>query len=335
MSSTTTTQPRLQGRRAGPRGHEPDRHRQELKDNRAAVGAYEQLRRGSAQITAGVKQAVPGREVGVVPDGLRRRRGERPGQPDRRAAEGGRASPRSSRTRSSSRSTTTPEFIGATAVWPSLGGSAHAGATSSSASSTRASGPSIRCSRRGMPPPPAGPARLPVRRRQRRRPPRPAVHLQQQADRRVRLDGHLHGQLHRRRTPTSSATTRRACARPATRRVTARTRDDRRRRLRQLGDALRRRARPGLRYRPRRARDHLPRLPRRGLLQLRLGRRGRAGDHRRRRRDQLLDLGRREPVHRRRSSSPSSTRSTRGSPSTPRPATAARAPAPPTTAARG
>ena len=44
------------------------------------------------------------------------------------------------------------------------------------------------------------PEGLPVRRRQRRRAPRPDVRLQQQADRRVREDGHLHGQ-HRHRRP--------------------------------------------------------------------------------------------------------------------------------------
>ena len=70
----------------------------------------------------------------------------------------------------------------------------------------------------------------------------------------------------------SSATTRPTCARRATPRVTARTRL-----TTAAGDcvtsrrALRRRPRPGLRHRSRRARDRVPRLPRAGLLRLRLG----------------------------------------------------------------
>ena len=72
-----------------------------------------------------------------------------------------------------------------------------------------------------------------------------------------------------------------------------------------------------------------------GLLQLRLGRGRPAGDPRRGRRDQLLDLGRRATRTPTRSSSRSSMRSTRASPSTPRPVTPARARRRPITAARG
>ena len=59
-----------------------------------------------------------------------------------------------------------------------------------------------------------------------------------------------------------------------------------------------------------------------GLLRLRLGGGRPAGDHRRRQRHQLLDLGWRRTRTPTRSSSRSSTRPTPGSPSTPRPATA-------------
>ena len=56
--------------------------------------------------------------------------------------------------------------------------------------------------------------------------------------------------------PASSATTRRSmCSARDSEGHGTHTDDDRRRRLRRLGDALRRRARPGLRHRPRRPRD--------------------------------------------------------------------------------
>ena len=172
----------------------------------------------------------------------------------------------------------------------------------SSACSTPASGPSIRRSpNNGLPAPPGRPpygcqfgdgsdvAHL-----------GPTFACNQKLDRRVRV--------HSTRTwPMLGAAAGRVLqqhdrrsARRATPRVTARTR---RRRPPATAStqraALRRRPRPDQRHRSRRARDHVPRLPRAGLLQLRLDRGGPAGDRRRRRRDQLLDRGRREPVHRR------------------------------------
>ena len=105
------------------------------------------------------------------------------------------------------------------------------------------------------------PQGLRVRRRQRRRPPRADVRVQQQADRRVRV--------HEPRTwrtsapaPTSTATTRPRVLGARLRGSRHAHADDGRRRLRRLGRALRRPARPGLRHRTRRARDHVPRLPR-------------------------------------------------------------------------
>ena len=116
------------------------------------------------------------------------------------------------------------------------------------------------------------PQGLPVRRRQRRRPPRPGVRVQQQADRRVRVHRHVHGQ---RSAPTRA----RVLQQHDRRLLAARLRGPRhahahdgRRRLCRLGAALRRRARPDQRHRARRARDRVPRLPGAGLLQLRLGR---------------------------------------------------------------
>ena len=117
----------------------------------------------------------------------------------------------------------------------------------------------------------------------------------------------------RRRRRASSATTRRISARRATPTATART--PRRRppaTASRRADALRRRARPDQRHRPGRPRDHVPRLPRAGLLQLRLGRGGPAGDPRRRRRHQLLDLAAAPTRTPTRSSWRSSTRSTPG-----------------------
>ena len=155
----------------------------------------------------------------------------------------------------------------------------------------------------------------------------PTFTLQQQADRRVRQDRHVHGE-HRLGRPG-------VLQQHDARVLAARLRgsrhahdDDGRRRLR----------------RPRRVLYGVERGPVCGiapgarvieyrvclverLLQLRLGRGRPAGDPRRRQRDQLLDLGRRATRTPIRSSSRSSTRSTPGSRSTPRPATAARAPA--------
>ena len=65
-----------------------------------------------------------------------------------------------------------------------------------------------------------------------------------------------------------------------------------------LRHAVRRRARSRLRHRPGRPRDPVPRLPGPGLLRLRLGRGRPAGHPRRRQRHQLLDLRRRQPVQR-------------------------------------
>ena len=78
--------------------------------------------------------------------------------------------------------------------------------------STPASGPSTRCS----PPGTLGaagrrPQGVPVRRRHRRRPSRPDVHLQQQAHRRVRLHRHVHGE-HRRRRPEFCNNTTHQCS---------------------------------------------------------------------------------------------------------------------------
>lgn len=78
----------------------------------------------------------------------------------------------------------------------------------------------------------------------------------------------------------------------------------------------------------------LPRLPGPGLLQLGLRGCGAAGDHRRRRRHQLLDQGAPTPTPTR-WSCPSSTPLRQASASTPRPATTARARPPRTTVVRG
>ena len=64
---------------------------------------------------------------------------------------------------------------------------------------------------------------LPVRRRQRHRPSRPAVRVQQQADRRLRVHEDVHGER-RLATARSSATTRPESAPRATPKVTGRTR---------------------------------------------------------------------------------------------------------------
>ena len=208
-------------------------------------------------------------------------------------------------------------FIGATKVWPSLGGSANAGSERhrrrhrhrrlARASDGRPGQPRHR---------PRWRARLPVRRWVGRGPPRPGLHLQQQAHRRLRVqDGHLHGH-DRRRRDTSSATTRRhQCSARDSEGHGTHTADHRRRRLRHVRRAVRRRARAGLRYRSRRARDRCTASAWPAGCSSSDSVVGRpAGDHRRRRRHQLLDLGRRPAVHRRRSSSRSSTPSTPGSP---------------------
>ncbi len=147
------------------------------------------------------------------------------------------------------------DFIGATAVWPSLGGSAQ----------RRLERDRRRHRHRRL-------ARAPdaLAPRASRAPaggikgcqfgngsdvgaPRPDVRLQQQAGRRATRSWPRTWRTSA-PTRTSSATTRPTCARRATRRVTARTRRPRRRRLRPVGRALRRRARAGLRHRPGRAR---------------------------------------------------------------------------------
>ena len=174
------------------------------------------------------------------------------------------------------------EFIGATAVWPSLGGSLD--------------------------------GRLERRRRRHRH-----GHLARASDARRRLASRRSGRRPQGLPVRSTAATSRISARrsPATTSSSAPTRsptrtwptsaptrarssattrptscsprdseghgthtlDDGRGRLCRLGRALRRRARPGLRYRTRRARDRVSRLPPAGLLRLRLGRGRAAGDH--------------------------------------------------------
>ena len=98
---------------------------------------------------------------------------------------------------------------------------------------------------------------------------------------------------------------------------------------------VRRRARPDQRHRPGRLGLGLQGLRHRGLLRLRLRRGRRAGDPRRRRRDQLLDLRRHRPVHRSRPSWRSSTPTRPACSSPPRPATTAPVRARSTTCRRG
>ena len=117
----------LRGRRRRPRGDEPGGHRQDAEgqQGRGAAPTSSTRARSRTRSRAAVEKAVPGAND-------RRRRSRRPTAASRRRCRRTRsptcsrstASPRCSRTRSSSRSTTTPTFIGATAVWPSLGGSA-------------------------------------------------------------------------------------------------------------------------------------------------------------------------------------------------------------------
>ena len=190
-------------------------------------------------------------------------------------------------------------FIGATKVWPSLGGSANAGSNVIVGvidTGVWPEHPMLAPGSLGTAP---GGAGLPVRRWLGRGPPGPGLHLQQQAHRRLRQDGHLHGHDRSRRERVLQQHDP-PVLRPRLRGPWHAHPDHRRRRLRHVRRPLRRRARPGLRHRSRRARDHVPRLPGRGLrhLRLRVGRP--AGHHRRRRRHQLLHLGRRPAVQRRR-----------------------------------
>ena len=163
-----------------------------LKANKAAVTAYEQhTDELSSTISAAVEKAVPdanitesfqtvyGGVAATVPansvDDLLKVDGVVAVQKD---------------TLEQPQTSVTPEFIGATNVWPALGGRDNA--ASDVVVGVIDSGiwpehPSF--ADNGLPAPPAAvrPRRLPVRRRHRRRPPRSDVHVQRQADRRVRV----------------------------------------------------------------------------------------------------------------------------------------------------
>ena len=145
-------------------------------------------------------------------------------------------------------------------------------------------------------------------------------------------------------TPTSAWSARRrastappppAPARPVTRRATARTLPPRPPAAPSRTPRARRRPWPGQRHRARRLGDRLPDLPRAGLLRLRLGRRHRSRRSRTASTSSTSRSAAAPTPTPTRSSSPSSTRRRPASASTPRPATPAPAPAPPTTARRG
>ena len=271
----------------------------------------------------------------VVPHRLRRPRDAAAREPDRRrsSASNGVVAVQTDKL-AQPLTDATPEFLGATDVWPVARRHEHRPArASSSASSTPASGRSTRRS-----PTPASAtraARSPASSATARSPAGRSVRVQRQADRRLRL--------HRTRTSTFiGAEPGRVLQQRDGRVLGARRRRprdahrlDRGGQPGRLGAALRHRARADQRHRPGRARHRLPRLPRPGLLPVRLGGGDRAGDPRRRRRDQLLDRRRREPVHRPgRARLPRRLRGGHHA-STRRPATPARARRRRTTAARG
>ena len=147
-------------------------------------------------------------------------------------------------------------FIGATTVWPSLGGSDHAGSNVVVGVIDTGVWPEHPMFADRACPAPAGGlkacqfgdgtdvAHLGA-----------DVRLQQQADRRVRVHADLHGR-HRRRTASEFCNNTTGHVLGPRLRGSRHAHDvDRRRRLRRLGRALRRRPRPGLRHRTGRARD--------------------------------------------------------------------------------
>ena len=112
----------LPGRRGRVRGHEPVRHRQAARRQRGRGRRLRPARRrrspaGSAPPSARRCRALKiGQTFTTVYGGVS---AQVPGEPDLRPCSACPASPRCRRTRSSSRSTTTRGFIGATSVWPS------------------------------------------------------------------------------------------------------------------------------------------------------------------------------------------------------------------------
>ncbi len=160
-------------------------------------------------------------------------------------------------------------FIGATTVWPTLGGSTLAGSNVVVGVLDTGVWPEspFFVAKPGEPAPPrplsayhcdfgdgfdVGASRTGVR-------------VQQQAHRRVQLHADLHGQCRLERPGVLQQRDGRVLG-PRLRGSRHAHLVDRRGRLRHVGGALRRRAWPRLRDRTGRARDHVPRLPRAGLL---------------------------------------------------------------------
>ena len=145
----------------------------------------------------------------------------------------------------------TPQFVGATDAWPALGGSIHAAENVVVGVIDTGIWPeSPFFADRGLPPPPpGGPYALPVRRRQRYGAPRAAVRLQQEADRRLRVHGHLHGDRRLRRARVLQRHDEDLLGTGSDRPRNAHLLD-RGRRRRQLRAARRGRPRAGQRHRP-------------------------------------------------------------------------------------
>ena len=294
---------RLRGRRAGAGGHEPGRHRQADRQEPGAVHAYENHVAGEEKaIVSDIKQAVPAADVGSrsasVYGGVAMKL---PANQVRKVlgVDGVVAVQRDSLEQP--QTDVTPQFLGATNIYPQLGGRAHAGEDVT----VGILDTGIRPAASVLPRTPACRRRPAARSRCQFGDGSDAAHLgsagalQQQADRRPRVPQHLPVGL--RRAPGRVLQQHDAqVLGPRRRRARHAHRVDRGGRHRRLREGLRHRARTDQRDRARRLRDRLPGLPRAGLLPVRLRRRDPAGDPRRRRRDQLLDQRRRRAVHRRR-----------------------------------
>ena len=260
----------LRRRRAGLRGDEPARHRQVAEGQRRAVRAYEQhTGAGLEQDQRGGREGRARREdQRDVPDGLRRRRGDGARELGRRPARRSTASPPCRRTRSSSRRPrVTPEFIGATAVWPSLGGPDHAGENVIVGvldTGIWPEHPSF--ANNGLPAPPGGPygcqfgdgsdvAHL-----------GPTFACNRKLVGAYAFTRHLHGGASARARASTATTRREICSARDSEGHGTHTASTAAGDARRLGAALRHRPRPDQRHGARRARDHVPRLPRAGLL---------------------------------------------------------------------